>query len=287
MPFRFIIALLIVSWLGSCTRKEGKPPADEAPVAQVGEATLSRSEVNGLVPPGTSAADSTALVSRYLDAWVKKKLKLEQARQQLPADQGDVEKRVEEYREALLLHEYEKQYVRQHLDTAVNEGEITGYYNANLANFELKQSIVQALLAAIPKDAPKLDQARQWMRSGNSRDQQEFRSYCYRFAKFYHMDDSLWVPFGELVRNTPFKEVPNEVQFLKQNNFSETSDEQNVYWLVVRQFKLSSQSSPLAFVRDQIREMVINQRRQTLMQTLEKDVYEEARKQDRIKIYPN
>ncbi|HEX8531590.1 MAG TPA: hypothetical protein VF646_16275, partial [Cytophagales bacterium] len=77
--------------MGSCTRKEGKPEADEAPVAQVGEATLSRSEVNGLVPPGTSAADSAALVSRYLDAWVKKKLKLEQARQQLPADQGDLE----------------------------------------------------------------------------------------------------------------------------------------------------------------------------------------------------
>ncbi len=287
MHVRIILLLLIVGGLGSCNGKEDKPPADEAPVAQVGEATLSRAEVAGLVPKGASPADSAALVSRYLDAWVKKKLKLEQARQQLPADQGDIEKRVEEYREALLLHAYEKQYVQQHLDTAVNEGEITGYYNANLGNFELKQSIVQGLLAAIPKDAPKLDQARQWMRSGNDRDRQEFRSYCYRFAKFYHMDDSVWMPFGELVRNTPFKEVPNEVQFLKQNNFSETSDEQNVYWLVVRQFKLSSQSSPLAFVRDQIREMVINQRRQTLMQTLEKDVYEEARKQDRIKIYPN
>lgn len=287
MPVRFILALLIVTSLASCNRKEGKPPADEAPVARVGEATLSRSEVADLVPKGASAADSVALVSRYLDAWVKKRLKLEQAAQQLPSDQGDLEKRVEEYREALLLHEYEKQYVRQHLDTAVNEGEITGYYNANLANFELKQSIVQALLAAIPRDAPKLDQARQWMRSGKDRDQQEFRSYCYRFAKFYHMDDSVWVPFGELVRNTPFKEVPNEVQFLKQNSFSETSDEQNVYWLVVKQFKLSSQSSPLAFVHDQIREMVINQRRQTLLQTMEKNMYEEARKKDRIEIYPN
>jgi len=287
VPVRFILALLIVTSLASCNRKEGKPPADEAPVARVGEATLSRSEVADLVPKGASAADSVALVSRYLDAWVKKRLKLEQAAQQLPSDQGDLEKRVEEYREALLLHEYEKQYVRQHLDTAVNEGEITGYYNANLANFELKQSIVQALLAAIPRDAPKLDQARQWMRSGKDRDQQEFRSYCYRFAKFYHMDDSVWVPFGELVRNTPFKEVPNEVQFLKQNSFSETSDEQNVYWLVVKQFKLSSQSSPLAFVHDQIREMVINQRRQTLLQTMEKNMYEEARKKDRIEIYPN
>ena len=98
MPFRFIIAVLIISSWGSCNRKEGKQPADEAPVAQVGEATLSRSEVNDLVPQGASTADSAALVSRYLDAWVKKKLKLEQARQQLPADQSDIEKRVEEYR---------------------------------------------------------------------------------------------------------------------------------------------------------------------------------------------
>jgi len=175
--------------------------------------------------------------------------------------------------------------VGQHLDTAVNEQEISQYYTGNLANFELKQSIVQGLLAAVPRDAPKLDQAKQWMRSGNARDQQEFRSYCYRFARFYHTADSAWVPFAELVHNTPFKEVPSEVQFLKQNNFSETSDEQNVYWLVVKQFKLSSQVSPLAFVQHQIRDMVINQRKQALLQDLEKKMYEDARKQNRIKIY--
>lgn len=282
-----MISLLLIACLtGACNRKDSGQQAEES-IAQVDEATLFRSEVAGLIPKGTSSADSAALVSRYLDAWVKKQLKLEQAREQVAPDLADLERRVNEYREALLLHEYEKQYIRQHLDTTVNEGEIKGYYAGNLANFELKQSIVQGKLAAIPKDAPKLDQARQWMRSGNGRDQQEFRSYCYRFARFYHIDDSLWVPFGELVRNTPFKEIPNEVQFLKQNNFWETSDEQNVYWLVVRQFKLSSQSSPLAFVHNQIRDMVINQRKQKLMQDLEKNIYEEALKKNRIKIYSN
>jgi hypothetical protein len=284
---RFVNVLVIVCLLAGCNRKDAGQKQEEKAIARIDEATLSRSEIAGIIPKGTSPADSSALVSRYLDAWVKKQLKLEQAREQILPEQTDIERRVDEYREALLLHEYEKQYIQEHLDTTVNEGEIKSYYTGNLANFELKQSIVQGRLAAIPKDAPKLDQARQWMRSGNSSDQQEFRSYCYRFARFYHLDDSLWVPFTELVRNTPFKEVPNEVQFLKQNNFSETSDEQNVYWLVVKQFKLSSQPSPLAFVHNQIRDMVINQRKQKLMQNLEKNMYEEARKKKRIEIYPN
>ncbi len=284
---RIIIVIFWGALLLGCQPKEDGQARDEKPVAQVDAAALYRSEIAQLIPKGSSAADSVALAGRYTDAWVRKQVRLAKALEQVPPDAAGLERRVQEYRESLILHEFEKQYIRQHLDTAVSEQEITGYYNNNLANFELKQNIVQGQLVAVPRDAPRLDQARQWMESGKPSEQQEFRSYCYRFARFYHMADSLWVPFSDLVHNTPFAGVANEVQFLKQNNFSETSDEKNVYWLLVRQFRLPGQTSPLPFVHSRIREMVINKRKQTLLQDLDKKVYEEARSQNRIRLYTN
>jgi len=118
--------LLLAGFSPGCGRKDAGPPEASELVAQVGDATLSRLEVAKLVPKGSSPADSAALVSRYLEAWVKQRLKLEQAREQVQTDPADIEKRVEEYREALLLHEFEKQYVGQHLDTKIRAAESQG-----------------------------------------------------------------------------------------------------------------------------------------------------------------
>ncbi|MDA8661759.1 hypothetical protein N9L53_02695, partial [Schleiferiaceae bacterium] len=44
-------------------------------------------------------------------------------------------------------------YVRQHLDTTISQQQIQDYYDQNLSNFELKESIVQAYYAAAPLNA--------------------------------------------------------------------------------------------------------------------------------------
>ncbi len=285
MLFRIFCLLIIVAVAGCQTGQGDRAQAKEKPVAQVGDKILYRSEVAGLIPKGASATDSTTLVNRYVDSWVRKQLLLDQATREVEADEPAIEQKVQEYRNALLMYEFEKQYVKQHLDSNLTDQEMQTYYGQNLANFTLKQNIVQGRMVVLPKDAPKLDRARTLFRSGKTQDAQELNSYCYRFARSYLLDDSAWVNLETFLNNTPFREATSKAQFLQRNYFIETSDEGHIYWLLILDVRPANQTAPFSFVKDQIKGVILNKRRLALMQSLEKKTYEEARNKNKFKVY--
>jgi hypothetical protein len=91
--------------------------------------------------------------------------------------------------------------------------------------------------------------------------------------------------FESLISNTPFREMPNKTQFLKQNTFAENTDEEGIYLLDIDSYKIASQTSPLSFVRNQVRDVILNQRRTALIRSLEQQVYKEAKEKNKIKVH--
>ena len=70
MQIRISTALVAALLLASCYNRAGEKTAQEKPVARVGKATLSRSDIVANVPPGMSEADSIEYVRRYVNNWV-------------------------------------------------------------------------------------------------------------------------------------------------------------------------------------------------------------------------
>lgn len=280
LPVAAICALL--SALVSCGQSGTE--ADRL-LARVEDRKLYQSDIVGMVTPETSAPDSAAMVSNYVETWVKKQLMLVRAEREVRLDKADLERRIADYRNDLVLYEFKKQYVRQHLDTVVNEQEIRTYYQENPANFELKQNIVRGTFISLPRRSPRLNNIRRLLRADSPRQMRQLQAYCFRYARSYTMTDSSWIDFDELVNQSPFREIPNKVQFLKQNKFAETADEQGVYLLRLYAYNLSSQISPLTFVREQIRDVILNQRKIKLVRNLEKQLYKEARADNLITIH--
>jgi hypothetical protein len=91
--------------------------------------------------------------------------------------------------------------------------------------------------------------------------------------------------FDELVRNSPLAEIPNKIQFLKSNPYYETSDETYLYFLKVDQYRISDNVSPLEFVQDEIRNIILNKRKVDLAKKLEDDVYNRGVDQEEFEIY--
>jgi hypothetical protein len=114
------------------------------------------------------------------------------------------------------------------------------------------------------------------MLSRNEKDKAELKSFCLSFSAAYHISDSTWMIFDELVRNSPISEIPNKVQFLKTNNYYETEDESYLYFLKVDEYRISDNVSPLEFVRDEITNIIINKRKVELAKKLEDEVYNNA-----------
>ena len=258
---------------------------ERTPVARVNTAYLYKDELTGIAATGSSREDSTARVEAYVNSWIRKQLLIQEASRKIDINEVDVERKILDYRFSLIAYEYQTFYVKQHLDTVVSKELIEQYYARNIDNFILKQNIVQATFLKVPKTAPKTNKIKDLIFSNKEKDEKELKSYCLSFAAAYHLADSTWMVFDELVKNSPLVEIPNKIQFLKTNPYHETSDDNYLYFLKVTKYRISDNISPLEFVADDIRNIILNKRKVELAKKLEDDVYNTAASEKEFEVF--
>lgn len=259
--------------------------SDRQAAARVNDSYLYKDELVGIIAPGTPAEDSTKLVEAYINSWIRKQLLIQEASRKIDINEAQVERKILDYRYSIIAYEYQTYYIKQHLDTAVSDVEIEKYYKGNIDNFVLKQNIVQGTFIKVPRNAPRTQKIKELIFSTREKDQNELKSYCLSFSVAYHISESNWVVFDELVKNSPLAEYPNKIQFLKSNPYYETADENFLYFLRIAQYRISDNVSPMEFVRDDIRNIILNKRKVELAKQLEEEVYRSALDQQEFEIY--
>jgi len=254
------------------------------PVARAHDQFLYRTDLEGLVPPEISKSDSINLVERYINSWINKQLVISEASDKLVLDEAEIERKVLDYRYALLIHEYQKLYINDNLETEISDQEINTYYRNNLDNFELRQHIIKCRFVKLPLEAPKLSIFRRLFQSNDEKQLEELRSYCYQYSTNFHLD-STWVNFDEVLENTPMVTIENKVHFLRNNRYYETRDDVYHYFLKISDYKISEETSPLEWVRDDIQKIIINKRKVKLAKELEEGIYSRALKNEDFEIF--
>jgi hypothetical protein len=245
-------------------------------VARVNNAFLYKDELKGIVPSGLLKEDSASRMLAYVDNWVKKQLLIQEATKRIDINEAEVERKILDYRFSIIAYEYQTQYIKQHLDTLIVNQAVEEYYKNNIDNFILKQNIVRATFIKVSKNAPRTDKIKELIFSREEKDQNELKSYCLSFSTAYHLSNTTWMAFDELVKNSPLVEIPNKIQFLKTNPYYETSDDSYLYFLKVDEYRISDNVSPLEFVKDEIRNIILNKRKIELVKKLEDQVYQDA-----------
>lgn len=282
--FCFLSLVLLVACASSSDN--GKKTAKGKLLAKVNEQQLYQVDLAGIVPPNSPKSDSLEIVNRFINNWVRKQLLLAKAKAEVKIDEAEIERKVADYRYALLAFEYEKAYVKNKLDTTVKDEEIQQYYTSFPSDFELKQNIVKSVLVRIPQGSPLKDTLQKQIPFATPKSIALLKEFCVKYSLNCHLNDTLWLDFDNLIQHTPFaKSIVNKVDFLKQSNFSQASDDQFHYLLVIRDYKISNQVSPLPYVRERIKSILVNQRKVKLVRELEQSIFEEASKNNTFKIY--
>lgn len=248
------------------------------------DATLYQADVKGIVPKGSSKQDSTQIVKSYIDSWIRNELVLNKANKNLNDESKDVEKQLADYKNSLVIYAYEKELVRQQLDTNVKDAEIEKYYNEHEGNFELKDNIIKVLYLKLAKNSPRLYTVRLLYKSSKPADRKLLEDYCHQYAVNYYLDDNSWLLFDDLLKEIPIKTYDKE-QFLKNNRYVEIEDSTYLYFVNISGFKIKESTSPLSFEKDNIKSIIINKRKLKLIGDMEKKVYDEAVKNSDIKVY--
>ncbi len=281
MKFTWPLIFLILFF--SCTNSETSK--EENVAARIGEKVLLKSDIPDIFNLDLTPDDSIQIAGRYVKNWIKKELLLKKAETNLTREQqAKISRQLEDTRASLLIYQYELEMIRQRMDTVISEDEIQAYYDSHAENFILKKNIVQVLYLKIPLTAPNIEKARNWYKSEDDSDITKLESYCYQFANKYDDFNESWIYFDELLSKLPMP-VSNQERYLRYNKNIETSDSAFHYFVNIRDYKLKSSVSPLEFVKDQIRNIIYNERKINFIKELENSLYNDAVTRNEFMIY--
>mgnify|MGYP002625573843 CR=1 FL=1 len=268
---RLLFSLLLPLALLSGCREAGEP---SEVVAQVYDYTLCKDDLKGLVGEGLTEDDSVAIVSNYIDQWIRQTVMLAKAEKNVTAD---FSKQMREYRNSLFTYAYEQQIVGQLLDTNVSEEEIENYYEQHREEFPLKNSIVKVVYVIGPRKLPASYKFRALVGRQKFGDAEivelERMASHYKLQGYYESD--VWMPFFSLQERVPITTY-NEDLFLKHHRSAVITDDSLTYYVRFLDYKVSDEVSPLELQRDNVKSIILNHRKIEILSKLQSDLMKEA-----------
>jgi hypothetical protein len=277
-----VLAILIISFLFSCTLFEGDSISTS--IARVEDKLLDQSDIDGIVPDGTSREDSILIINNYIKGWLKDNLILHKAELNLKENQKDVAKQLEDYRSSLIIYSYEKELIKQRLDTTISSEEVLNFYEQNKENFELRDDIVKVRYLKINKKAPQIKKIRKVYKSNKQEELEVFKSFAHQYGEKFHLNDEQWILFEELKNEVPIN-TSEAAGYLKNIKNIEVEDSLCFYFVHIKDYRLQNDVSPLSFEAHNIKNIIINKRKLSLINKIRSDLYQEAFLNKDIEIY--
>ena len=277
-----LIGIALLALLAGCDyfQKSSK----EVVVAECYGKYLYESDLQGIVPEGVGTMDSIQRVSTFIDSWVRRQLLIHQAENNLDKEALNLDKQMEEYRNSLVIYAYESQLIDQKLDTIVNDDEIAEYYEQNKEDFQLRNTMVRVVYVILDEDCKQKADFKKLLNNPDTLMLQNIDIQATYYAVKSYVDVDQWMRLDELTNIVPIQ-IFNTESFLKKNKF--VSFDANNYTYMVRfvDYLLEESTSPIDMVRDNIKSVILAQRKQAMIQDMQSALYEKAKKEEAFQVY--
>jgi len=270
---RNLFFLLIILFVSSCELLDGNTTDDKIALARVDNNYL---YIEDIIFPSLQN-DSSLIIETQTNQWIRNQLLLKLAYENV-INVNNVENQVLQYKNNLILFEYEKITYQNNIDFLVSDEELNTYYENNIKDFVLPFDLVKALYAKIPVDAPDIGSFRKIIKEYSDSDINEIRSYCFRFAEKSFLEDTIWVKLDEIILNNPLLLINDKSQFLKRNTYVENVDENYYFFLKILDKRLIGETSPLSFESNVINAIILNKRKQKLFDKLRDSIFVNSKK---------
>jgi len=254
------------------------------PVAKVGDKVLTMVELSKNIPDYLDATDSSLWADDYIKKWVQRELLLLKAEENLKAGMKDVTKELEEYRNSLIVYRYKNELMKQKMDTIVKDTDIQKYFNEHRESFILNRNIVKAIYIKVPVEVSSPENIKDLCTSEIKEKKDKLNEFCVTYAKAYDRFNDQWVAADLVLKNTPAV-ITDQNQFLERNRFIESSDKIYYYIVFIRDYRLEGQVSPVEYVQNDIRNLILSKQKIDFLKQIEKDIYKEGLDNNKVKLF--
>jgi hypothetical protein len=284
VALRTLIVLVLLASISSCTYFKKKKVVEKDVIARVNDEYLYSSDISALTK-GLKGKDSIEVLKNYADNWVRKKLLLQKASENIPEDDPSITRKVEEYRETLLLYEYEKALVNKRLDTVIKQDELSNWYEKMKEDFPLDKDVYLLFFIKLKKDAPDIDNARKWiLKPHDEEDLRKLSGYCKEVATSYVIDDGVWYDKESITKNFPLTEA-DLASLTGSKTYREFKNEGSSWFIKVGEVMRKDQPAPLEFVHNQLVKAIIEKRRIGMVEKIYDRIYQDGIKSKAFEIF--
>jgi hypothetical protein len=266
----------------ACNKQQNKTE-----LVKVGEVVLYAEDINPEDLAGIYETDSVKRLMLYAKKWSEDMYFLNLAKRNI-ADDDNINRMINEYRNNLYLYELEKLWIENFSDTIISDDEIESYYQAHKDNFLLRSNIVKIRYVKLDKSIKpsEITKVKTWIFNPGTKNDSLIRSFAEKNADNFFLDDR-WLIFDDVIREIPISPNFNQQRFLQGNKQVHLEENNFIYLVNFLDFKIKDENSPLEIESENIRKYILLQKKSKWLDEKKQKVLNEALKNKEIKLWNN
>ena len=250
-------------------------------IARAGENFLYQNQL----PSFSSEQDSILRYLNYIETWAKEKILYDLSLTNLSqSKKNDLDLLVEKYKVDLYINSYKDLIVNSRIDSIVTDEEIESFYNINIDNFKLNENLLKYRYLKVPSDNINISRIRRYIQRLNESDREFLDSLNFQFADL-KINDTVWFTEREVISSIEFINQKNKSNYIRINRFFELEDDKYINYFIVKDLLKSGNIPPLSYLYDRIKSNIINQRKLSLIQNINKEILNDALKSSKYEVF--
>jgi hypothetical protein len=136
----------------------------------------------------------------------------------------------------------------------------------------------------LAKDNPKFSTIRSKFFDYRKSDKKFWDTYALQF-KGFALNDTVWVEMNQVFSKLPFLNPDNRDEFISAGKSIEKTIGNDVYLVKITNSIDKNQVSPYEYIKPTLREVLVNRRKLELVKKLEKEITDDAIKNNDYEVY--
>ena len=276
---RLVTILLFLFLFIGCTNLSNNRSNDL--IARAGEDFLYENDL----PKFISEEDSVRKYINFVESWAKEKVLYDLSLVNLSqSKKNEIDELVDNYKVDLYINSYKDLIVNTRIDSIVSISQVDSFYRLNNINFKLNENLIKYRYIKVPNDNINLSRIRRSILRINEEDRLFLDSLNFQFADL-KLKDSIWYTERDVISSLQFINQQNKSEYLIKNKLFTIEDSQYVNIFIIKDILKSGNIPPISYLYDRIKSTIINQRKLQLLQSLNKEILNDALKSRKYEIF--
>ncbi|MBC7382704.1 MAG: hypothetical protein H7296_06865 [Bacteroidia bacterium] len=265
----FVLLFFIVSAVCCKHNKE------QNPLAKAYGKQLVWAETAPLLLNTKNQQDSISRLKKIVEQWINQQIKLNAANRSINSNDPEIEEKVNNYRNDLLIYFFEQNKVNELLDTNISVTEMKALFERNKENFHLSNNVVKLVFVKIKSNEKIVSKMKTLLVDFNGENKTKLLKMCNQYAENAFLEDQIWLNFDDIIKEVPIKTYDAE-HFLENNKYVEIKEGPYIYLVNILAYQIKNTTSSFEFERENIKKVILQNRKKELLKQMEITLKKEA-----------